>query len=842
MTASANLGFPRIGSNRQLKKLIESFWSSKITAAALADGAKALRAEHWRVQADAGIDVIPSNDFSFYDHILDHMVLFDAVPAFYRGIQDPLDKYFAMARGMQSIEKDVDVPAIEMKKWFDTNYHYIVPRFNAETKFALPANIGTAKPVAEFIEARDAGFTTRPVLVGPVSFLLLGRSTQPGFNPLSLLPALLPHYSALLTALAAAGATRVQLDEPVLVLDLAADARAAFTTAYAHLATAIQAANLEVTVASYFGDISPHADLVASLPGVSAVHIDLVRAPSQIDVVAAALRPTTKRLSLGLVNGRNVWKADIHHALTLARHAIAALGGGNTRVIVAPSCSLLHSPVSLAAEGAAPAVGGHAGRATAGLDEELRAWLAFATEKLAEVRTIARALDDAASVGDVLVDNARAIAARRTSTRIHRADVKARIAGLTPEAFRRLAPFADRWAQQQGHLNLPLFATTTVGSFPQTKEVRAARAAWKKGTLPEQDYAKYLDEEMEKCIRIQEDLGLDVLVHGEFERNDMVEYFGELLDGYVFTRNGWVQSYGSRCVKPPIIYGDVHRPLPMTVATAARAQSLTAKPVKGMLTGPITMLQWSFVRDDQPRKTTALQLALAIRDEVVDLEAAGIKAIQIDEPAIREGLPLRANQWAEYLEWAVDAFKLSTCGVNDKTQIHSHMFGQKQGTYSIRSPPVCYSDFNDIISDIIRMDVDVLSIEAAKSDLKLLSAFDQHAYINHIGPGTFDIHSPRVPAVGEMLDKAVASLMHMSSIRQLWINPDCGLKTRGWTETKAALANMVAVAVKLRSEVRTEADVKPFHTALASAKGKKFAGLDGHQSSAVDAPEAAALV
>ncbi|ORZ39880.1 cobalamin-independent synthase [Catenaria anguillulae PL171] len=619
--------------------------------------------------------------------------------------------------------KGVDVPSLEMKKWFDTNYHYMVTRFAATTTFKLATGAAN-KPVAEFKEALALGIKTRPVILGP-------------------------------GLLKAAGATHVQIDEPVLVLDLTAQARAAFESAYAFLAPTLS--GLDVTLATYFGGIAHHADLVAQLPGINTIHIDLVRSANQLDAVISAVKPTHKSVSLGLINGRNIWRADIHHALTLARHAIDALDGNHARVTVAPSCSLLHSPVSLA------------GETNGSLDDEIKTWLAFAVEKLAEVRLVQRALTEGSNaVADELVENHKAIASRRSSARIHNPSVKARVEALQPKDFTRPAEFPARWALQQAKLNLPAFPTTTVGSFPQTKEVRAARAAWKK-----------------------EDLGLDMLVHGEFERNDMVEFFGELLDGYAFTKNGWVQSYGSRCVKPPVIFGDVARPKPMTVDMITLAQKMTPKPMKGMLTGPITMLQWSFVRDDQPRRTTAFQLALAIRDEVVDLEAAGIKAIQIDEPAIREGLPLRRVDYEEYLQWSVDAFKLSASGVRDETQIHSHM---------------CYSSFEEIMDAIIRMDVDVLSIESAKSDLKLLSAFDTHAYPNHLGPGLYDIHSPRVPSVEEMVLRAKAILACLPHARQAWINPDCGLKTRGWTEVRESLRNLVTVACQLRESVNVSSD------------------------------------
>ncbi|KAI9179067.1 methionine-synthesizing 5- methyltetrahydropteroyltriglutamate--homocysteine methyltransferase [Blastocladiella emersonii ATCC 22665] len=777
---SANLGFPRIGAQRELKKLVESYWAGKTSGAALAAGTADLRAKHWQLQKAAGIDLIPSNDFALYDQVLDVIALFDAVPAIYRSIADPVDRYFAMGRGLQDPARGVDVPAMEMKKWFDTNYHYIVPRLGVDTEFRLPADAAAIKPLAEFLEAKALGIQTRPVLLGPISFLLLSRPATTGFSPITLLPKLLRAYTDLLRQLQDAGATDVQLDEPALVLDLPATIHADLETAYAAIAAA--APQLKVTLATYFGGIEHQIAAIAKLP-VHAVHVDLVRAPAQLAAVAEALAPTTKVLSLGLVNGRNVWRTDLHHALTLARHAVAVFGNKLDRLVVAPSCSLLHSPVALAQE--------------TKLDDDLRSWLAFATEKLDEVRVLQRALAEGpAAVAAELDANQRAIEARRTSARIHNPAVKARVAALTEADFRRPAPFADRWAAQQARLGLPRFTTHTVGSFPQTAEVRKVRAQFKRGAISEAAYWDFIFAETERCIRIQEEIGLDIISHGEFERNDMVEAFGELLAGYAFTQHGWVQSYGSRCVKPPIIYGDVHRPTAMTVDVITKAQAMTAKPLKGMLTGPITMLQWSFVRDDQPRQVTAYQLALAIRDEVVDLEQAGIKVIQIDEPAIREGLPLRHADWAAYLTWSVDAFKLSTSGVVNDTQIHSHM---------------CYSDFNDIFEAIVRMDVDVLSVESSKSDLKLLAAFSTPgAYTNHIGPGVYDIHSPRVPSLAEFQARA-ADILSRLPADQLWINPDCGLKTRNWPEVRGALSNMVALARFLR-------DTVPETTKAAAAK------------------------
>ncbi|KNE70738.1 5-methyltetrahydropteroyltriglutamate-homocysteine S-methyltransferase [Allomyces macrogynus ATCC 38327] len=780
MVHAANLGYPRIGANRELKKLVEGYWAGKVSAAQLESGAHALRVANWRAQAAAGIDVIPSNDFAYYDQVLGLAVTFDVVPDLYRtAIPDPLDRYFAMGRGRQDRAKGIDVPAMEMKKWFDTNYHYIVPRFAPTTEFALATADQEVKPIREFLEAQAAGIHTRPVLLGPVSFLLLGRADKGApadFSPLDLLDRLLPVYQSLLVRLRAAGATEIQLDEPALVLDLPPTVvPTALTRAYAALTK-----GPKIMVATYFGGIEHHLSAIVKLP-IHALHIDLVRAPEQLAAVVNAVRPTRLHLSLGLIDGRNVWRTDLTRAIESVTFAMTALGAD--RVLIAPSCSLLHAPVNLAPE--------FAKTAPLAALPDVREWLAFADEKLREVALVAKYADAkargetiAADVAKALAENQAAIAARRASPRLHNAAVHERVANLKDADFVRAVPFVQRYAAQQAHLHLPAFPTTTVGSFPQTKEVRSIRAQLKKSAITEAQYWAFVNAETEKCVRFQEEVGLDVLVHGEFERNDMVEYFGENLDGYAFTANAWVQSYGTRCVKPPIIFGDVARPKPMTVDMIMRAQGFTKKPLKGMLTGPITMLQWSFVRDDQPRRDTAYQLALAIRDEVVDLEKAGIRVIQIDEPAIREGLPLRRGDWALYLDWAVKSFRLATSGVRSETQIHSHM---------------CYSDFADIFDAIAKLDVDVLSVEAAKSDLKLLAAFAaKDAYPNCLGPGLYDIHSPRVPSVAELRDRAGDFLARLPAAR-LWVNPDCGLKTRGWTEVRAALSNLVAIARELRA-------------------------------------------
>ena len=758
MALVTNLGFPRIGARREWKFALETYWRGESSADELAATARALRLRHWQLQRDAGADLVPCNDFSAYDHVLDTAWLVDAIPARYRTLadRDPTAGYFALARGAQ--RDGVDLPALEMTKWFDTNYHYLVPELDATQTFRLRGD----KPVAEFLQARAAGFAARPVLLGPVSFLRLAKSVD-GSDTLAHVDALVRVYAELLTRLAAAGADWVQIDEPCLVLDLDAKTRDAYRRAYAQLADT--AARPKLLLATYFGALADNRDLAQSLP-VDGLHVDLVRAPEQLNAVLESL-PPARVLSLGVVDGRNIWRGDLDAALTAARRAAQAIG--SERLQLAPSCSLLHVPIDAGLETAmAPAVA---------------AWLAFARQKIAELRIVADALaGDAAA--DTALAQARTVRARRTlSPLVRRTDVAAALASAANLPTQRATPHAQRRIAQQQRLQLPAFPTTTIGSFPQTVDVREARARHRAGKLSDADYDAFLASQTEACVRLQEELGLDVLVHGEFERNDMVEYFGEQLAGFAFTRLGWVQSYGSRCVKPPIIYGDVHRAAPMTVRWSHYAQSLTDKPMKGMLTGPVTVLQWSFVRDDQPRATTCRQIALALRDEVNDLEAAGIRVIQIDEPALREGLPLRRGDWQHYLDWAVACFRLTASGVADTTQIHTHM---------------CYSEFNDIMPAIAAMDADVISIETSRSRMELLDAFVRFAYPNEIGPGVYDIHSPRVPDTEEMLAllrKATAVLPPA----QLWVNPDCGLKTRGWAETRRALEAMVAAARTLRA-------------------------------------------
>ncbi|WP_454832817.1 5-methyltetrahydropteroyltriglutamate--homocysteine S-methyltransferase [Pseudoxanthomonas wuyuanensis] len=757
MTLVTNLGFPRIGARRELKHALEAYWRGESSAAQLQDSARELRQRHWRLQSDAGAGIVPSNDFSLYDHVLDTAFLFDAIPDPYRALADadPLAGYFALARGVQ--QDGVDLRALEMTKWFDTNYHYLVPELHRDQQFRLRGD----KPVAEYLEARVAGFASRPVLLGPVSFLLLSKTVD-GSDRLDLLERLLPVYAELLGRLKAAGADWVQMDEPCLVLDLDADDHAAYRTAYAALA---QADRPKLLLTPYFGGLGGNLALAMELP-VEGLHLDLVRGKEELDAVLKAL-PRPRVLSLGLVDGRNVWRANLDNALTLARYAAGHVGAD--RLWLAPSCSLLHVPVDLDSEKSLPA--------------DVHGWLAFARQKIAELKLLADALAGQRSADAGLALARERLESRRLSVRVHNPQVAARLAALTPDDARRAADYAARRPLQSQALRLPTYPTTTIGSFPQTHEVREARARHKSGKLSAADYDAFLAAETERCVRFQEIIGLDVLVHGEFERNDMVEYFGEQLDGFAFTKQGWVQSYGSRCVKPPIIYGDVARPQPMTVRWSQYAQSLTSRPMKGMLTGPVTVLQWSFVRDDQDRARTCRQIALALRDEVQDLEAAGIGVIQIDEPAIREGLPLRRGDWKAYLNWAVECFRIAASGVQDRTQIHTHM---------------CYSEFNDIIDAVAAMDADVISIETSRSRMELLDAFVRFRYPNEIGPGVYDIHSPRVPDQNEMLallQKAKAVL----APEQIWVNPDCGLKTRGWPEAEAALVAMVSAAKAMRA-------------------------------------------
>jgi len=751
-------GYPRIGSNRELKKACESYWTGKTSLEKLELTARQLRQQNWISLHQAGIDLIPSNDFSFYDQVLDMCLAMGVIPARFRPLQqtlaDPacLELYFAMGRGYQ--KNGLDITAMEMTKWFDTNYHYLVPEFDAQLKFTLLSK----KCVHEFEEAKRLGIHTKPVLIGPLSFLILGKIKDPKLNNQLLLQQLLPVYIQLLTELKNAGATWVQIDEPCLVTDLAVADKELYADAYTKINEAVP--DLKILLTTYFGGLQDNTGIALQLP-VQALHIDLVRAPEQLDSILQQL-PPHMQLSLGVVDGRNIWKNNYDESLLLIQKAVQALG--DERIMLSTSCSLLHTPYDLELETDEQV-----------LTPEIKQWMAFAKQKVGEVIALKNIL---AGDNSLLDANRQAMQNRKTSPLIHKQVVKERVKNITAADAQRISPFPVRQQIQEAVLQLPLFPTTTIGSFPQTEVIRKLRADLKKGIITPAAYDAQIKAAIQEAVQWQESIRLDVLVHGEFERNDMVEYFGEQLDGFVFTQNGWVQSYGSRCVKPPVIFGDVQRPAPMTVQWSSYAQSLTTKPMKGMLTGPVTILQWSFVRNDQPRATTTLQIALAIRDEVVDLEKAGIQVIQVDEPAIREGLPLRKADWEQYLQWAVQAFKVSVAGVQDATQIHTHM---------------CYAEFNDIITSITAMDADVITIETSRSQMELLEAFAKFSYPNEIGPGVYDIHSPRVPTAAEMealLEKAVQLL----PARNIWVNPDCGLKTRKWEETELALRNMVTAA------------------------------------------------
>jgi 5-methyltetrahydropteroyltriglutamate--homocysteine methyltransferase len=752
-----------------------------------------LRKAHWQLQADAGLDLIPVGDFAWYDNVLTMSATLGNIPARHRTGYTPrhkhdnehahnpdgaccahqstdvnefitapcldidLDTLFRVARGRAPTGHATS--ASDMTKWFDTNYHYLVPEFHQGQQFQL----SWTQIIEETAEAIALGYKVKPVILGPLSYLFLGKEKGTAFDRFDLLDNILPAYQQLLTALSRAGTTWIQIDEPILVLDLPAKWQRAFESVYNRL----QHHKLNILLATYFGALGENLSTAVNLP-VAALHIDAVRAPEQVITVTDRL-PAHKILSLGVVDGRNIWRNDLEKSLTLLKQVRERLGN---RVWISPSCSLLHSPVNLEREEKLP--------------QDIKQWLAFAKQKVEEVVSLKTLLinpsDNNALIA--LAHSSAAAQARLHSPKIHNPEVQARLNAIKPEQARRGSAFPVRIRKQQTLLNLPLFPTTTIGSFPQTETIRQTRSEFKQGKISPAEYENRIRQEIAHCIEKQEQIGIDVLVHGEAERNDMVEYFGEQLNGYAFTQFGWVQSYGSRCVKPPIIYGDVSRPAPITVNWAAYAQSLSNKPVKGMLTGPITMLFWSFVRDDQPRATTAKQIALALRDEVIDLEAAGIRVIQIDEPAIREGLPLREKDRKEYLDWAVNAFRITASGVQDETQIHTHM---------------CYSEFNDIIKAIADLDADVITIESSRSDGELLQAFEQFHYPNDIGPGVYDIHSPNVPGVENMVQLMKRATREIP-LERLWVNPDCGLKTRRWPETEAALINMVKAAEILREQ------------------------------------------
>lgn len=783
-----NLGFPRIGADRELKKAQEAYWRGEITQTQLEQTGRELRAIHWQLQADAGLDLIPTGDFAWYDQVLTLSATLGNIPSRHRKTaavshthehhdggccqyhtadvndfaQAPcldidLDTLFRVARGRAPTGNATT--ASDMTKWFDTNYHYLVPEFHAGQQFEL----SWTQIIDETREAIALGHKVKPVILGPLSYLWLGKEKQTDFDRFDLLENLLPAYTTLLQALADAGAHWVQIDEPILVLDLPAKWQRAFESVYNRL----QNRQLNILLATYFGALGENISAIINLP-VAGLHIDAVRAPEQVLPIIDRL-PVHKILSIGVVDGRNIWRNNLATSLDLLKQAQERLG---ERLWIAPSCSLLHSPVNLERE--------------TQLAVDIKSWLAFAKQKVHEVVILKTLLERPfdALAQQALGASIAAAKNRAASPKTHNPEVRARLNAITENFWQRQSPFATRIAKQQSLLQLPLFPTTTIGSFPQTDQIRITRSEFKQGKINTAEYENRIRQEIADCIAKQEQIGLDVLVHGEAERNDMVEYFGEQLDGYTFTQFGWVQSYGSRCVKPPIIYGDVARPAPITVNWARYAQSLSKKPVKGMLTGPITMLFWSFVRDDQPCATTALQIALALRDEVVDLESAGIQVIQIDEPAIREGLPLRVKDRQEYLDWAVKAFRISASGVQDETQIHTHM---------------CYSEFNDIIKAIADLDADVITIETSRSDGELLQAFEKFNYPNDIGPGVYDIHSPNIPETSSMVNLLKRAAREIP-VERLWVNPDCGLKTRRWPETEAALIKMVEAAKDLRKE------------------------------------------
>ncbi|MFI5542419.1 5-methyltetrahydropteroyltriglutamate--homocysteine S-methyltransferase [Streptomyces sp. NPDC051815] len=757
-------GYPRQGQNRELKKAIEGYWKGRVTAEALRQTAADLRRSNWQQLAEAGIHEVPTGDFSYYDHVLDTSVMLGAVPDRHREAvaADPLDGYFAMARGTQ------DVAPLEMTKWFDTNYHYLVPELGPDTVFTADS----AQQVAALTEALSLGHTARPVLVGPLTYLLLAKPA-PGvaadFRPITLLDRLLPVYAQVLADLRAAGAEWVQLDEPALVQDRTPAELNAAARAYRELGAAPDRPKL--LVASYFGRLGDALQVLAAAP-VEGVALDFTgSAAANVEDLAAVGGLPGRRLVAGVVDGRNIWINDYQKSLTI----LGTLLGLADRVDVAASCSLLHVPLDASAERE--------------IDPQIRRWLAFARQKTAEIATLARGLARGTdTIAAELAANRADLASRAGSAITRDPAVRARTAAVTDADGRRSQPYEQRTAAQRAHLGLPVLPTTTIGSFPQTDELRVARADLRAGRIDAAGYEERIEHEIREVIAFQEKTGIDVLVHGEPERNDMVQYFAEQLTGYVATQHGWVQSYGTRYVRPPVLAGDISRPEPMTVRWTTFAQAQTSKPVKGMLTGPVTMLAWSFVRDDQPLGETARQVALALRDEVNDLEAAGTSVIQVDEPALRETLPLRAADHGAYLAWATEAFRLSTSGVRPDTQIHTHM---------------CYAEFGDIVQAIDDLDADVISLEAARSHMQVAGELAGHGYPREAGPGVWDIHSPRVPGTEEAASLLRKGLEAIPAER-LWVNPDCGLKTRGWTETRASLENLVAAAREVRAELAAD--------------------------------------
>ena len=758
-----NLGFPRIGAKRELKFALESYWKGLLSPDELKAKGAELRRRHWQDQS--GLDLVPVGDFSFYDQVLDMSFTLGNLPERVQSFQgDALDNYFRLARGRsaQSAEDHAQccsgVAAGEMTKWFDTNYHYIVPEFTGATQFKLDAS----RLLGHLAEARAQGIKAKPVIVGPMTYLAIGKSKDDS-DRLTLLPRLLTVYAELLETLATQGVEWVQIDEPILVTELDSDWQHAFNIAYHQL----KSCRVKLLLATYFGQLLENTYLTVNLP-VAGLHLDAINGRDDIQPVLNLL-PAHKVLSLGIINGRNIWKTDLNAVLDWLEPLSERIGN---RLWIAPSCSLLHVPVDLDSEQK--------------LDGEIKSWLAFAKQKLGELSILATALNQGRdAVKAELAANRAAIESRRNSQRVNNPAIKAALDKIDAKLGQRQSPYAQRATKQAALLKLPKFPTTTIGSFPQTAEIRLARRQFKAGEINEAAYKSAMQIEIARSVREQEALGLDVFVHGEAERNDMVEYFGEQFEGYAFSEFGWVQSYGSRCVKPPILFGDISRPKAMTVEWIKYAQSLTTKPMKGMLTGPVTILNWSFVRDDQPRSESCKQLALAIREEVLDLEKADVRVIQIDEAALREGLPLRQTQWKKYLNWAVESFRITANGVEDETQIHTHM---------------CYSEFNDIIAAIADMDADVITIETSRSDMELLDAFDHFKYPNEIGPGVYDIHSPNIPTKQHMVELMKKAAERVPAER-LWVNPDCGLKTRQWDEVIPALTNMVAAAKTLRATV-----------------------------------------
>ncbi|WP_185870428.1 5-methyltetrahydropteroyltriglutamate--homocysteine S-methyltransferase [Blattabacterium cuenoti] len=764
-----NLGYPRIGVRRELKKACESYWSNKIDSNQLFDVGKQIRKENWKIQEKSGLDLIPCNDFSFYDHVLDMSLLLGVIPKSYHSavssttmmIDDHnIDIYFAMARGFQ--KRGWDIKAMEMTKWFNTNYHYIVPEFDKNQKFG----IFSKKIFDEFEEAKIVlKSIPKPVLIGPVSYLFLGKEKENSFQKMDLIENIVPIYIQIINLLKDQGANWIQLDEPILVFDLSRKEIESFQYAYQEISKCCSEMNILLT--SYFDGISENISLFRNLP-IKALHIDLVEDPEQLESILNFLDNNTKKmiLSLGIIDGRNIWKNNYVNSIKKIEIAMKVLG--EKRVMIAPSCSLIHVPIDIEYE--------HS------IHSDVKKRMSFAKQKIYELKDLE---DVIKGNKNLLSKNLNSLEKTKNSFLFYNQKVKERVTQIKNKDFQRKSSFKIRQKKQQKKFHLPIFPTTTIGSFPQTKEIRSLRNKFKKKELRKEEYEKKIEKFIVDVIRKQEEINLDVLVHGEFERNDMVEFFSEKLKGFLSTDNGWVQSYGSRCVKPPVIYGDVLRYKDMTTKSICFAQSKTPKLMKGMLTGPVTILQWSFVRDDQPISTTAYQIALAIRDEVKSLENSGIQIIQIDEPAIREGLPLKKKNWKFYFDWAIKAFRISSSVVKDETQIHTHM---------------CYSEFNDILSHIADLDADVLTIETSRSKMELLKAFSEFSYPNEIGPGVYDIHSPRIPTVKEIFD-LIQKASNRFPIRNIWINPDCGLKTRKWDEVMKSLKNMTRAAKMAREKL-----------------------------------------